>query len=173
MHFGITELVAVFIVMLIFNMEYVNIKMKPEITLLGLIFQSIIIYILTKVIIELLNKKTNIKDLFRNITFKQICILTISLSVYILPQIIILSVTDYSYPTSFLVINSIQFIGITLFLFIYLKRDIELEKTQNDLLTSELHNKTMVGMVDGVRTLKHDYNNIMQALNRICINKTI
>jgi two-component system sensor histidine kinase AgrC len=41
----------------------------------------------------------------------------------------------------------------------------KVDKSLSDLFTSELHNKTMVGMVDGVRTLKHDYNNIMQALN--------
>ena len=32
-------------------------------------------------------------------------------------------------------------------------------------MAANLHNKTMTGMVDGVKKLKHDYNNIMQALN--------
>lgn len=41
----------------------------------------------------------------------------------------------------------------------------EKEKAKSDLMTITLHNKTMTGMVDGVRKLKHDYNNIMQALN--------
>lgn len=159
--------------MIIFGVNFNVIGESQPMLLLSIIFQSIIIFILTKLVIDLLEKKSTLKELFNNITTKQIGIFLASLSIYVLPQLVLLNMKDYSYPLSFLIVNSLQFVGITLFLFIYLKRDVELEKTQNDLLTSELHNKTMVGMVDGVRTLKHDYNNIMQALNRICINKTI
>ena len=49
--------------------------------------------------------------------------------------------------------------------FIFFKRTLERDKAQSDLFISETHNKTMIGMVDGVKTLKHDYNNIMQALS--------
>lgn len=68
-------------------------------------------------------------------------------------------------PLISIALSLLQFILICIFLFVYLKKSVEHEKTQSDLFTSELHNKTLVGMVDGVRTLKHDYNNIMQALN--------
>ena len=48
---------------------------------------------------------------------------------------------------------------------------VEYEKTQSELFTTELHNKTLVGLVDGVRTLKHDQNNIIQSLNGYVLTK--
>lgn len=170
---GITELIGVFLLMLIMDINFQDILSSRITSLVVVTLQAILNIVIIKIIELLIDRKGDLRTIFKEITAKQIGMFTILLAAYTLPQLLLLNINGYSYPIPLLIINSLQFVGITLFLFIYLKRDVELEKTQNDLLTSELHNKTMVGMVDGVRTLKHDYNNIMQALNRICINKTI
>ena len=78
---------------------------------------------------------------------------------------------SYTYPISLLIINSIQFILICIIAFVFIKNRVEHEKTQSELFTTELHNKTLVGLVDGVRTLKHDQNNIIQSLNGYMLTK--
>ena len=56
-------------------------------------------------------------------------------------------------------------------IFNYLNKALEKNKIESDLITTKLHNDTMSGMIDGVKTLKHDYNNIIQALNGYVLTK--
>ena len=162
---AITEIICFFIGMVIFKTNVADLTNQPLISIALSLLQCILSFVVLNALHFVTNKKTNIQYVLGNISYKQVLAFTIALVLCIFPQMIIFVLTDYSYPTVFLIINSLQFILICIFLFVYLKKSVEHEKTQSDLFTSELHNKTLVGMVDGVRTLKHDYNNIMQALN--------
>lgn len=162
---AITEIICFFIGMIIFKADVAELTNQPLISIALSLLQCILSFVILNALHFITNKKTNIQYVLGNISYKQVLAFTIALVLCIFPQMIIFVLTDYSYPTVFLIINSLQFILICIFLFVYLKKSVEHEKTQSDLFTSELHNKTLVGMVDGVRTLKHDYNNIMQALN--------
>ena len=46
-----------------------------------------------------------------------------------------------------------------------MSKTLEKNKAEVELVTAKLHNETMSGMVDGLRTLKHDFNNIIQSLS--------
>lgn len=162
---AITEIICFFIGIITFNAEVSELTNQPLISIALSLLQCILSFVVLNALHFVTNKKTNIQYVLGNISYKQILAFSVALALCIFPQMIIFVLTDYSYPTVFLIINSLQFILICIFLFVYLKKSVEHEKTQSDLFTSELHNKTLVGMVDGVRTLKHDYNNIMQALN--------
>lgn len=162
---AITEIICFFIGIITFNAEVSESTNQPLISIALSLLQCILSFVVLNALHFVTNKKTNIQYVLGNISYKQILAFSVALALCIFPQMIIFVLTDYSYPTVFLIINSLQFILICIFLFVYLKKSVEHEKTQSDLFTSELHNKTLVGMVDGVRTLKHDYNNIMQALN--------
>lgn len=164
---SITELISIYIILFIFKINMQSLLNSPIMCLLVIILQTIFIYSLIKLFIFYLKRRKNdiITTSLKQISKKQLNIFIIGIIIYIIPQMLLFIINKYSYPIIFLIINSIQFILTSIFLLIYLKKDIEHEKTQSDLITSELHNKTMVGMVDGVRTLKHDYNNIMQSLN--------
>mgnify|MGYP003289558130 CR=1 FL=1 len=162
---AITELLAMSISRLIFQKsmeEIINDKISSSITL---VIQCIMNLALTKIFVIVLNKKLLLVDSFKKITYKQAFLYIILLIIYVFPQMILMIINKYAYTNTFLIINTIQFILICIFLSIYIKKSLEHDKVQMDLYTSELHNKTLVGMVDGVRTLKHDYNNIIQALN--------
>ena len=162
---AITEIICFFIGMVIFKTNVADLTNQPLISIALSLLQCVLSFVVLNALHFVTNKKTNIQYVLGNISYKQILAFSVALLLCIFPQMIIFVLTDYSYPTVFLIINSLQFILICIFLFVYLKKSVEHEKTQSDLFTSELHNKTLVGMVDGVRTLKHDYNNIMQALN--------
>lgn len=162
---AITELITMLIGILIFNTNGTSIFDSETQQIILLFVQGALIILLTNLITLFRNKKIKLNDNLTRITHKEILLFVVLIITYTFPQMIILVFTRYSYPSIFLVINTIQFILIFIFLSIYMKKSIEHEKTQMDLYTSELHNKTLIGMVDGVRTLKHDYNNIIQALN--------
>ncbi len=163
---AITELITVFLVTNILQCNTSYLLERQFKMLLIILPQSLFSILLTKILFIIFYKKNDkfTKDI-NNISHKQIIPFIVLLLIYIFPQMILMIINTYSYSGIFLLINTLQFILIFIFLSIYLKKSIEYEKTQMDLYTSELHNKTLIGMVDGVRTLKHDYNNIMQALN--------
>ena len=113
----------------------------------------------------IVKKKLNFKEIFSWYNKKQLIIIISLILICLFPQFVVFVLNEYNYPTYFLILNSIQIIIICIVIFSSFKNAMEKEKAKSDLTTITLHNKTMTGMVDGVRKLKHDYNNIMQALN--------
>ena len=162
-YFAIIELISIFIGKTFLKINISSLTTQSH--LLFVMIQIVLALCTTKILFMLFDKKKQNWNTFQNINSKQIIAFIISLIICVFPQMILFVINDYSYSLTLLIINCIQFIIVCIFIFSYLKKSIEHEKVQSDLFTSELHNKTLVGMVDGVRTLKHDYNNIMQALN--------
>ena len=162
-YFAIIELISIFIGKTFLKINISSLTTQSH--LLFVMIQIVLALCTTKILFMLFDKKKQNWNTFQNINSKQIIAFIISLIICVFPQMILFVINDYSYSPTLLIINCIQFIIVCIFIFSYLKKSIEHEKVQSDLFTSELHNKTLVGMVDGVRTLKHDYNNIMQALN--------
>lgn len=162
-YFAIIELITIFIGKIFLKINISSLTTQTSFILVTIqLFLSLIV---TKILFAFLEKRYQNWESLKNINSKQIIAFIISLIICVFPQMILFVINDYSYSPTLLIINCIQFIIVCIFIFSYLKKSIEHEKVQSDLFTSELHNKTLVGMVDGVRTLKHDYNNIMQALN--------
>lgn len=160
----ITELISVFICMSIFKIEsdvFVNSWVYLSI---ALVIQYTLFFAITKITNMITKNKSGFKDMLSSINAKTIITVLSILALCIFPQVIIYVINKYNYPTYFLILNSIQTIIICIVIFSSFKNAMEKEKAKSDLMTITLHNKTMTGMVDGVRKLKHDYNNIMQAL---------
>ena len=88
-----------------------------------------------------------------------------------IPEYILITLSKYDVSASILTLFCVQTLFILIVSLEYLKTSLEKNKLNSDLEISNLHNKTMVSMVDGVRSLKHDYNNIMQALNGYIVTK--
>ena len=163
---AITELLSAVVIAAMLNKSLPDLLAGGKIyTFYVVTLQNIFILALIQIFKYFFMKNDNLKFNLKNITSRQLKIFIFTIIIYIVPQMILILVSHYSYPIMFFIINSIQFILTSAFLLIYLKKDIEYTKTQSDLINSEMHNRTMVGMVDGIRTLKHDYNNIMQSLN--------
>lgn len=158
---AISEIISVFSIRLIFNKtaeDLVNsIFLQYVIVSLDCVITALILFILNKFLMKKININKN--------TFKDALKFTLILLICIIPQLILFGVYKFNYPISILIVNTIQIILVCIIIFNYLNTIMKKEKAESDLEISELHNKTMIGMVDGVRTLKHDYNNIMQALN--------
>jgi two-component system sensor histidine kinase AgrC len=162
---AILEVICVYIFMIIFNITSQQILESKVYYAALIITHSFLIILFAYLLKMLIYKKTAIKNFFTDISTKEIKSFLIIMMFCVLPQIFMFAFNKYDYSLSFLIINSIQMIVISIFTVIFVRRFSENEKIQRELTLSELHNKTMVNMVDGIRILKHDYNNIMQALN--------
>lgn len=161
----ITELISAFICMSIFKIDSNILLTNWVYTTIALVIQYTLFFAITKIANMISKNKSGFKDMLSSINSKTIITVLSILTLCILPQFIIYVINKYNYPTYFLILNSIQMIIVCIVIFCLFKNAMEKEKAKSDLMTITLHNKTMTGMVDGVRKLKHDYNNIMQALN--------
>ena len=163
--FSISETFITFILMSITNLSAENISLNYIysfiFSLIHITFVTLTIVVI-KYIVKYIN---NFEYIIKNVTPKTLLILLSVLAICVIPQLLIFAIYKYNYPSYFILINSIQMVFICLTLFLTMKKTVEKNKAESDLITTKLHNNTMVGMIDGVKTLKHDYNNIMQALN--------
>lgn len=161
----ITELISAFTCMSIFKITSNTLLNNWIYTCIALVIQYTLFFAVIKIANMTLKNKIDFKYMLTSINKKSLITVLIILALCIFPQFIIYVINRYNYPIYFLILNSMQMIIICIVIFSSFKNSMEREKAQNDLITMTLHNKTMTGMVDGVRKLKHDYNNIMQALN--------
>lgn len=160
-----TELLTAVLFSLITQKDPKSLLDLPVLKFLVVVIQNVFISILLLIYNIFVLKTKKLDKILEYLSSKQIKIFIMAVIIYILPQLVMILLTKYSYPIYFLFINVVQFILTGAFLLIYLKKDIEHDKAQSDLLISEMHNKTLGEMVDGIRSLKHDYNNIIQTLN--------
>lgn len=161
----ITELISFFICRQIFKISYDELFNFKYAALLLLIIQQIFILLVIKLIVLNKTKSKEIRKIFSIYNPKHILTIIALLFICICPQFLIFMFNDYNYPAYFILINCIQMIIVCIVLFYSFKNTMEKEKAENDLIAANLHNKTITGMVDGVKKLKHDYSNIFQSLN--------
>lgn len=161
----ITELMSAFTCMSIFKIDSNILLTNWVYTTIALVIQYTLFFAIIKIANMISKNKSEFKDTLSSINNKTVITVLSILALCIFPQVIIYVINKYNYPTYFLILNSIQMTIICIVIFSSFKNSMEKEKAKSDLMTITLHNKTMTGMVDGVRKLKHDYNNIMQALN--------
>lgn len=160
-----SELISFYFISFVFGKSSAEISSDFRLLALLIILENIINFSAILAVIRFYIKKYKGNESKLKITNSQTFKIILLLLVAILPQMFLFTINRYSYSKLILFINSIQIIFFCAILFSYFRTSAEKEKAESDLEISELHNKTMIGMVDGVRTLKHDYNNIMQALN--------
>lgn len=168
----IAEIISYLITSLIFKVNLNDIVTIPNFTLVVLTIQFVIIVLITRLFKYIITKFTKINVLVDKITNKQLLAFLFLLIISTFPQLTLFLLNNYStYSTSFLVINCVQMLLFCIVIFNYFHKALEKSKIEADLITTKLHNDTMSGMIDGVKTLKHDYNNIIQALNGYVLTK--
>lgn len=131
----------------------------------ALIIQYTLIFVLIKALNIIVKNRKELKYMITSINKKNLISIIAILAFCIFPQFIIYLLNKYNYPAYFLILNSLQMIIVSIVIFASFKNALEKEKAEHDLMAANLHNKTMTGMVDGVKKLKHDYSNIFQSLN--------
>lgn len=162
---SIIESICVYAIISFFKKSPEDIYNSETLQILICFLYSFFIFISSYCIIKLIYKKVSIKNFFNELKFKHIRMFLTATIICVFPQLILFCLNKYNYPTSLLILNVIQTLSISIFISTFLNNSVNHEKTKNELKISEVHNKTMSSMIDGVRILKHDYNNIIQALS--------
>lgn len=167
----ISEILAVGIFTISFNTTAATMLATPWMSFSVNAFTSIITYIAIYIFNKILINKQKVKDCMDRYN-QRYTKLTIYLILFtIVPQAILLPLNKYNHESLLLIFNFVSLVAISIFLFWYISDILEKEKMQEQLTTLEMDNKTLGGMVDGVRTIKHDFNNIFQAINGYICSK--
>lgn len=168
----IAEIISYLLTLAIFKVSLNDIITNSNFTLIAISIQFAIIILITQIFKYIIAKFTKINSLIDKITTKQLITFLVLLVISTCPQLTLFLLNSYaSYSSSFLVINCIQMLFFCIVIFDYFNKALEKNKIESDLITTKLHNDTMSGMIDGVKTLKHDYNNIIQSLNGYVLTK--
>lgn len=104
------------------------------------------------------SKKIIISDLFVGILF-------------MLLQIVMFNYYSISIPSYIAIINTLVMISYFVISIYGLTKTSNLESANERIENLELYNKTLNLLHDNVRAFKHDFNNIVQAIGRICYNR--
>lgn len=162
---GLTELISFSILMIIIQKSSEYIASSTFLLFIVVCLQVIISSIIIKILIKYKDRLKGIKANLNKMTPKQIKTFLLIMCICFIPQILIFVATTYNYPPLFLLVNSIQLMAVCIITISYFNSTVGRDLVVSELTITKLHNRTMTGMIDGVRTIKHDYNNIIQALN--------
>ncbi|MDD2376896.1 MAG: GHKL domain-containing protein [Clostridia bacterium] len=167
----IFEIFIVLIFSVIFNKTSLEMSKIPLICFAISISCSILLLLTTLIFNKSVVNKQKLRDFFYLFNKRYLKIVIYIFLFTIIPQAVLILLNKYNYDPIFLTFNFISLFAISIFLFWYISNFLEKEKIQEQVKTLEMDNKTLGGMVDGVRTIKHDFNNIFQAINGYICSK--
>lgn len=162
---GITELVAFSIVMAVTFKSSEYIFSNHILTFITLALQMLLGIGSIFLILKHKDKLKSVKNNLNKMTPKQVKTFLLIIAICFIPQIFIFVATGYNYPAIFILVNTVQLAAVCIITISYFNSTVGRDLAISELTITKLHNRTMTGMIDGVRTIKHDYNNIIQALN--------
>lgn len=132
-----------------------------------------LIFIMLLILLKTYIKKNNniLHEILNTLTNKEIILLITLCCSTIIPGLIRFFSERSEYTFFFLTINIIQLTITCMLLFSYFKYIHFYKLSQSELTQSKLYNKTLIELVENLRVLKHDYNNILQSINGYIVTK--
>lgn len=106
-----------------------------------------------------------------NLTTKENCIISTLTIITITPLILSFNFNTVEYEL-YILLTYVIYLSLTASLiFFFIKHVIYYKKTKVELNQANIYNKALLEIVDSLRLLKHDYNNILQAINGYILTK--
>lgn len=96
---------------------------------------------------------------------KSLYINVLLVTLIILPNVLFYTTNQYNYPLFLLIFNIVMNILLVALSIYNTYESVQLEKKKEALRISELHNKTLTDLLDGIRTFKHDHANTIHAIS--------
>lgn len=130
---------------------------------------SIVIYCILALTIKALSLATtrcvNKTTSTSIINYKYILYQGLVILITLVPSMILMFSNNYNYPISFVIINTLQLIVVSVFSILYMKKQIHFKDTELELENAKLHNKALSTINENIRGFKHDMGNMVQAIN--------
>lgn len=109
-------------------------------------------------------KKITFKNIFKA-NYRCIFFQAITIMICLIPSMFLMFSNNYNYPISFVIINTLQLIVVSVFSILYMKKQIHFKDTELELENAKLHNKALSTINENIRGFKHDMGNMVQAIN--------
>lgn len=169
---SISEMLAFLLIKSIYNTTFENILLVDKLYftyyLIKLVFSVLFIVLLTWFINKNRKKVKYIIDILNE---KELIIIIILVLSVILPGMLRFWLNRTEYNLNLLSLSIIQVTIITTLICLYFKYINYYKKSQTELYQTQIYNKALSEMLDSLRALKHDYNNILQSINGYIITK--
>ena len=168
---ALVDIITVGIYKYIFGISVTTFQTNAIVYIVTIIIQTLLQFAALSLIRYSKKIKSVIKNILQNLSTKMIIIFILATLTCIIPQLLLFVIFHFEYPLPLILCNTIQLIIVSIIIFSLLFNMIKQTQLTNDLMVTEIHNKTLSEIVDSVRTQKHDYNNTIQALNGYIITK--
>ncbi len=109
--------------------------------------------------------REKIYNIVESLEFKNITLIIGLVLLMITPIVIRFYFNQNEQSANILLYGIVQFLSTSLLIFLFVKYIIYYSKTNSKLKQVTLYNQTLNELVDSMRLLKHDYNNILQSIN--------
>ncbi len=167
-----SEVLSYFIVKGSFNASLSSFYFNLKVFITYIILKNLIFILLLILLNEYIKKNNNIlHEILNTLTNKEILLLITLYCSIIIPGLIRFFYERSEYTFNFLTINIIQLAITCILLFSYFRYIHFYKLSQSELTQSKLYNKTLIELVENLRVLKHDYNNILQSINGYIVTK--
>lgn len=161
----ISEFIPVLLIEMFTNNDINEYMASNEGQILFLILYFAIFFVIISLIRILLSKKSKLHNMNKFLKSKQFIGFVIITLVTMIPEIILIVYNKYYYSFGFLLMNLIQIIIISLYMLYSTYTYLEKEKLKELNIELKTDNNSMSSLIDGVRSMKHDFNNIFQAVH--------
>ncbi len=101
----------------------------------------------------------------RKINYKFILYEGLIIILTLMPTMFFMFSNDYNYPATFVIINTIQLLVVSIFSFWYMEKRTLFKDTELELENTKLHNKALATINENIRGFKHDMGNMVQSIN--------
>ena len=126
---------------------------------------------LTSLIFYYIRKSKNFKYIADSFSSRDISVLIIITFSIFIPDTLKCNTLTLDYNFSIISISILELLKFIIIITLYFKYNICYSESQNELKNEKIYNKTLTELVDSLRILKHDYDNIIQSINGYIITK--
>lgn len=136
--------------------------------LLKILYYSFLLFVEIRFLKDVMDKEINILE---SLNKKDISIATLIILNIIIPNVLNFRINAIEHNLNMLSFTVIQLSIVLSLIYVCFKYINCFVESQSELHQEKIYNKTLVELVDSLRLLKHDYNNILQAINGYIITK--
>lgn len=111
------------------------------------------------------SNSTPININMKNIDYKTILYQGLIIILTLIPTMFLITSKSYSYPLSFIFVNTAQLLVVSIFSFFYIRKRMHFKDTELELENTKLHNQALSTINENIRGFKHDMGNMVQSIN--------
>lgn len=169
-HYALLNLIS-YIVMCCYSISIYQFKTYPYIEGFSVSVASIIMIFITLFIDINLSKKYDIQRIFKSLNYKHILALIIISVFSALPYFAVSHIENTEYINEFYLAIGLNILLLNLLTFLYINKYVKTDNLEKENCELSVDVNSMSTVIDSTRALKHDFNNIFQAIHGYLENK--